>query len=416
VRILHFADLHLGIDLYGTPDSRTGLSSRVMDTLRALDAIIDRAIAEPVDIVLFAGDAFKNRDPNPTLQREFARRIVRLAAANIPIVLLVGNHDMPGVLTRAAATEIYEVLQIPGVHVARDLELHTINTLSGDLQVLTVPWVNRSTFAGDERIRALADDDQDKSISNAVEWTVRELVTDLDPALPAVLLGHLSLEGAQFGFERSIMLGKDVTLGRDALRASQFDYVALGHIHKHQQHGSNPPAVYAGSPERVDFGEEHEPKGFVLVEILPSAAGRQTSWRFEELPSRVFRTLRIDAPGDAPMATVERELTGRRTDITGAIVRVFVNVDQGREASVNVAEVRRLLTTMDPAFIARVSIESAAVSRARMEIAADEALDPMRMLERWVEMKNYDGELRQRMLALGQELIQRQRERERGGS
>jgi hypothetical protein len=51
-----------------------------------------------------------------------------------------------------------------------------------------------------------------------------------------------------------------------------------------------------------------------------------------------------------------------------------------------------------------------------MEIAADEALDPTRMLERWLEMKNYDGELRQRMLALGQELIQRQRERERGGS
>lgn len=411
MRILHFADLHLGIDVYGTPDVRSGLSSRVMDTLRALDAIVDRAVAEPVDIVLFAGDAFKNRDPNPTLQREFARRIVRLASAGIPIVLLVGNHDMPGVLSRAAATEIYEVLQIPGVHVARELELLTVATPRGDLQVLCVPWVNRSTFSGDERTRALDDDDQDQFIAQAIELSVRELVKELDPALPAVLLGHLSLEGAQYGFERSIMLGKDVTLGSEALRASQFDYVALGHIHKHQHKDGPPPIVYAGSPERVDFGEESEPKGYVMVEILPSSTGRQTSWRFEELPARVFRTLRIEAPGDTPMEVVERELAQRRTDITGAIVRVFVNVDQGREASVSGAEVRRLVLAAEPAYVARISIESETTSRARMEIAADEAMDPLRMLERWLEMKSYDGELRQRMLALGQELIQRQRER-----
>ena len=415
MRILHFADLHLGIDLYGTTDSRTGLSSRVADTLRALDAIIDRAINEPVDVVLFAGDAFKNRDPNPTLQREFARRMVRLASAGIPIVLLVGNHDLPGVLTRAAATEIYEVLQIPGIRVARDIDLLHLDTPRGMLQVLTVPWVHRSAFLAHPELRALADEDRDASISRGIEYEVRELAERLDPALPAVMLAHLSLEGAQFGFERSIMLGNDITLGSEALRASAFDYVALGHIHKHQVHGSKPPIVYAGSPERVDFGEEFEDKGYVLVDILPSVTGRQTSFEFVTLPARVFRTLRIAAPGDTPMETVEQEIARRETDITGAIVRAFVTVDQGREGSVNSVEVRRMLENLRPAFVARVVVESDATSRARMAISGEEALDPFQMLERWVEMRNIQGELRERMLALGQGLIQRQRERERGG-
>ena len=72
LRLVHFADLHLGIELHGSPDPATGLSTRVQDFLRVFDAVIDYAVSERVDAVLFAGDAFKNRDPNPTLQRAFA--------------------------------------------------------------------------------------------------------------------------------------------------------------------------------------------------------------------------------------------------------------------------------------------------------------------------------------------------------
>src|SRR5207248_548748 len=108
---------HLGVENYGYLDPRTGLSTRVLDFLRALDAITDQAIHERVDAVLFAGDAFKNRDPSPTIQREFARRIARLAEARVPVVLLVGNHDLPNALVRATPTEIYQVLNVPNVHV-----------------------------------------------------------------------------------------------------------------------------------------------------------------------------------------------------------------------------------------------------------------------------------------------------------
>ena len=110
MRILHFADLHLGVETYGKTDPQTGLSTRLLDFLRALDELVDYAVAERVDLVLFCGDAYKSREPSQTHQREFARRIRRLVDAGIPVFLLVGNHDLPAAVSRATSLEIFDTL------------------------------------------------------------------------------------------------------------------------------------------------------------------------------------------------------------------------------------------------------------------------------------------------------------------
>ncbi len=131
IRILHFADLHLGVENYGRLDPETGLSSRLMDFLHAFDFVVDYAIKEQVDLLLFAGDAFKNRDPSPTHQREFARRMQRLSAAEIPTFLLVGNHDLPNAIKRAHAVEIFNTLETPNITVAERPGYHRIATRGG---------------------------------------------------------------------------------------------------------------------------------------------------------------------------------------------------------------------------------------------------------------------------------------------
>ena len=102
IRLLHFADLHIGMENYGHLDPATGINGRVMDFLRRLSDVVDYALENEVDLAIFAGDAYKSRDPNSTYRRELARRIKRLADAGIPVVLLVGNHDLPAVKRRAS--------------------------------------------------------------------------------------------------------------------------------------------------------------------------------------------------------------------------------------------------------------------------------------------------------------------------
>ena len=410
MKLLHFADLHLGIDNYGTQDAATGVSSRSLDILRALDAIIERAIDEPADAVLFAGDMFKNRDPNPTLQRELARRIARLVQAGVPIVLLVGNHDLPGAIGRATAADIYEALNIQGVHVIRNPGAVRVETASGPLQIVGVPWITRSTALVQEAFRALGDVDLDEAIRAGISNQVRTLAREFDPDVPAVLLAHVSLQGADFGLERALMLGGDVTVGSDDLSASAFDYVALGHIHKHQSLGIRPPVVYAGSPERIDFGEEGEPKGYVWVKIEEADGGRKTTWEFVELPARRFETLRIDATGDEPEVSIEREVEARAERIRGAVVRLFITVDSEHENEVSAGRIRRLLAEHGPFAVAGIKIESEEERRARLELNLDEALDQSAMLARWIESRSYDAERAKMIRRLGDELILRMRD------
>jgi len=117
MRILHFADLHIGVENYGRVDPETGLSTRLMDFLAALDEVVEYALTQDVDLVLLAGDAYKSRDPNQTQQRELAQRLAKLSSAGIPVFLLVGNHDLPHAVGRATAIEIFNTLQVPNLHV-----------------------------------------------------------------------------------------------------------------------------------------------------------------------------------------------------------------------------------------------------------------------------------------------------------
>ena len=111
IKLLHFADAHIDIANYGAHDPRTGLPLRVMDFLKSLDTIVDTAIEEKVDLVIFAGDAYKDRSPAPTFQREWGRRIMRLSRAKIPTILLTGNHDIAPSQQCAHAIQEFDTLE-----------------------------------------------------------------------------------------------------------------------------------------------------------------------------------------------------------------------------------------------------------------------------------------------------------------
>ena len=157
IKLLHTADVHIGMENYGRVDPATGINARVMDFLRRLSDMADYAINEGIDVFVFAGDAYKTRDPNPTYQREFSRRIKSIADAGIPVILLVGNHDLPTASKRASSISIFDTLSVPNVFVGDREELREITCRRGQpLQVATVPYPLRSALTGWEPGRVLS--------------------------------------------------------------------------------------------------------------------------------------------------------------------------------------------------------------------------------------------------------------------
>ncbi len=383
VRLLHFADVHIGMENYGTVDSATGISSRVMDFLRRMDELIEYAKQNEADLAIFAGDAFKSSTPSPTYQREFARRIKRLSK-QCPVVLLVGNHDIPAMSQKASSVEIFHTLSVDNVIVARADEIHVVQTQRGPVQVATIPYPVRQRLLADVNARGLNLGELDHLMREQLDLLIRNLSAQVDPSVPAVLTGHFTVQGAQFGAERSIMLGRDVAVLRSTVADPVWDYVALGHIHMHQDvnPGAYPPVVYSGSIERIDFGEEGQPKGFCWVNL----ARGETTYEFVELAARPFVTLRVDARAQRdPTASVVKAI--KKHNLENSVVRVVISTTPETDTLINQRDIDRALEESGAAFVAAVNREVEYSVRARLGVDRPEGLAPIELLERYLSSK-----------------------------
>jgi exonuclease SbcD len=279
MKLLHFADAHIDMANYGRHDPQTGLPLRVLDFLKSLDTIVDTAIDEKVDMVIFAGDAYKDRSPAPTFQREWGRRIHRLSQASIPTFLLVGNHDMSPAAGRAHAIQEFDTLQIPHVRVLQKPEYLSADEVGLPVQIIAMPYISRSGLMAALEISGVDRAEVYSEIEQRLTDLIKGWLDDADPDVPIILTAHASVQGASYGSERTVMLGSDFVLPASLVKDKRLDYVALGHIHKPQNlnEGAHPPVIYPGSIERVDFGEAKDDKFFVIAEVEKGQT--QVEWR-----------------------------------------------------------------------------------------------------------------------------------------
>lgn len=399
MKILHFSDYHLGMENYGTVDSKTGLPSRYADFLRSLDFMIDAAEEEKVDAIIFSGDAFKTRDPTPTQQREFAKRILKLARI-APVVLLVGNHDLPTATARADSLSIFDTLEVPNVHVLARITTITLDTKSGPLQVVGVPWILRSHFLTFDEYKDLPLNEVNSLLAGTVAGIVERQLDVLDEKIPAVVTAHASVTGATFGSERSIMLGSDVPLPLGSLSNENVQYVALGHIHKHQVLQKDPPVIYAGSMERIDFGEEKEPKGFVIATI---DVGKPTRWEYFATPARDFLTIDVNIPDDCedPMPLIFDKISGAKVE--DKVVRIKVDIPSVLRMQIDDAEIKKSLKEASYfAGIEKTQRLSHIVRRPDL-IALEQT--PIEALEKYLELKKLPAKRREKLIRMAEEII-----------
>ena len=308
---------------YGRHDPETGLPLRVLDFLRSLDTIVDTAIEEKVDMVIFAGDAYKDRSPAPTFQREWGRRILRLSKAGIPTFLLVGNHDMSPAAGRAHAIQEFDTLQIPNVRVLQKPQFLRAEELGLPVQVIALPYISRSGLMASLETSGTDKADIYSEIEQRLSDLMAEWLDNADPEVPIVLTAHASVQGATYGAERMVMLGSDLVLPASLVKDKRLDYVALGHIHKPQNlnEGQHPPVIYPGSIERVDFGEAKDDKFFVIADVEKG----QTQIEWKKLEGvRPFIDCRTILDSGENVTEVLKASLPEPEKLDGAIVRLMI--------------------------------------------------------------------------------------------
>lgn len=387
MKLLHFSDIHIGMENYSKLDPETGISTALLDFFKTFDFIVEKAFEENVDAVIFAGDAYKTRDPNPTQQRGFGERIARLAK-RIPVILVIGNHDTPNAEGKANTLDIYSALEIDNVWVSRKPEILQIPTKSGVLQVVTLPWLHKNDY---------------KTIAEKLKL----LYEKIKPDSPAILVSHAEIEGATYGSEKGLAIGSDVTIPLPLFQDKRLSYVALGHIHKHQVLSKKPLIVYSGSPQRIDFGEEKEEKGICLVEIednntrhseLDSESKnrsrnefgmtRKTTFTFIPTNARKFLTIKISLKADDPDPTQTIIDTIEKNDIKEKIVRVIIDIPAECDKEIRMDQIKKALSSAY--IVAGITRNVERIERERTDFGTEvESLTPIAALKKYFEAKKY---------------------------
>ena len=341
IKILHFADAHIDAYTGGRLDPSNGFSLHTNDFLKALDEIVDTAIDEQVQLALFAGDAYRNASPVPTFQREWQRRLIRLSRSKIPMLMIPGNHDISNSMFKASALQELDTLQVPYLHLAvRGVHLYTPEELDGvPLQVLAVPWLPLSLLAARDKENKKTPEERAREMEEELIRRIQRGMEQADPALPLILLTHYSVQGSKYPSGQTAELGRDVTLSRSLVCDPAFSYTALGHIHLFQDlnEGQQPPVVYPGSIERVDYGEAKEKKGFVIAEV----ENHHTEYIFRELHTRRMYNLQYEAKDAETIQEDLLALLPSPEDAQDAMIRLTITYPHEFESKIIERELRK---------------------------------------------------------------------------
>lgn len=397
---IHAGDLHLGVSSYGPANPTTGISRRVDDFFAAFDQAVDYAIEKKADLFLLCGDTFKDPSPTPTMLKMFATRLARLSKADIKTVIVLGNHDTPK-SGRAAPPEPFIELDVPNVYFFSKPDFKDLECRSGEkVRVFAIPYRHPVKLASDKK-KGTTKLDKDLLAEGFREQIAKEIEiftrAGRKGADASILVGHLSVEGAVAGSEKIWATGEEYSVLPSAFDAGTFDYIALGHLHKHQVMKSKTPIVYSGSIERVDISEANEKKCFVSVNIRNHTA----EWKFIDIQSRPMHNIRVDCTNQPdPLTSVKEELADKT--LNGAIVSLHIVIkDQLPGAQRD--EISRLLNN---SFWNQIVYEKLARKPGPDSKGAfGGTLEPSQALGKYLKTKKIIEKERDLAMKIGQEII-----------
>lgn len=268
MRFLHTADLHLGRKL--------GDLSLLEDQKHLLQQILEIAIDKKVDGVLIAGDIYNKSSPSSDAMMVFDSFISKLAQAGIKVFMISGNHD-----SEKRIAYFSSLIRNAGVHTCEQfsgvLQKVTLEDAQGVLNIYLMPFIRPV------EIRKIYPEETITTFAEAVRAVISN--SSIDTAERNVLVCHQFVTGGELSDSEDFAVGTLDSVDADLF--SDFDYVALGHLHKAQK-VSRETLRYAGSIMKYSLSEMHHRKSVVLIDINE----KQQMPQIQKVPLNALRDVR----------------------------------------------------------------------------------------------------------------------------
>ncbi|TYB56149.1 exonuclease SbcCD subunit D [Nonomuraea sp. PA05] len=263
MKILHTADWHVGKVLKGR--------HRLDEHRAVLRELVALAREEDVDAVIVAGDLFDTSAPTPEAQALVLDAVLALREGGRDVVVLAGNHDNPQLL------EVYRpILGKLGIHVAGTFRRPdqggalAFTARSGEpVRLAVLPFLSHRYVVRAADVLTGTPAEHNRDYAARVAELVQALTTGFEAGTVNLVTTHGTLPSGRFGGgERRAQSIFSYYFEPTAFPATT-QYAALGHLHRRQQIPGPCPIWYSGSPLAVDFGEEDNTPGALLVTVEP---------------------------------------------------------------------------------------------------------------------------------------------------
>lgn len=257
MKILHTSDLHIG-KYIGTYDLKE-------DTEYVLNQVVDTAIRERVEVVLISGDVFDRPNPSEEAIKMYVSFLKELLDKNIKVIAISGNHDS-GIRLSAYKDILGKGYFVEG-EFNSPMRKVSLNDEFGQVNFYMLPFFTPFIVKSNLKL--------EKGLEN-YDLAMDEIIKreNIDTSQRNIILAHQFVAGFKFGgseedFSYSNGDEKNVAgVGIISLDKFQnFDYVALGHIHKPQKI-SRETIRYSGSLLKYKTSEIYGPdKSVVIIDL-----------------------------------------------------------------------------------------------------------------------------------------------------
>ncbi|NUW33894.1 exonuclease SbcCD subunit D [Nonomuraea sp. SMC257] len=284
MKILHTADWHVGKVLKGRP--------RIDEHREVLRELVAAARAHDVDAVIVAGDLFDTSAPTPEAQSLVLNALMALRGDGRDVVVLAGNHDNPQLL------EVYRpVLGKLGLHVLGSFRRPdqggtlAFTARSGEpVRLGVLPFLSHRYVVRAAEVLSGTAAEHNRDYAARIGELIGALTAGFHNDTVNLVTTHGTLPGGAFGGgEREAQSIFSYYFEPTAFPPAT-QYAALGHLHRRQQIPGPCPIWYSGSPLAVDFGEEGNTPGALLVEVSPGRPAVVRELTFAS--ARKLRTVR----------------------------------------------------------------------------------------------------------------------------
>ena len=239
--------------------------SMIDDQQFILAQIVALAKGRHVDAILVAGDIYDKMSPSAEAVSMLDAFLTELAEAGIHVLGIPGNHD-----SAERIAYVQGLLSSRGVCFPPTFAGSVTNVVLEDEHGEVVVWLLPFLKPGDVR-RFFPESEIGDDYTAALKAVLA--TCDVDPAKRNVILSHQLVTAGGTAPDRA---DDEIKLGGidnvDFSVYDQFDYVALGHVHRPQRVGRD-TVRYSGSPLKYSFSEARYPKSAVVVELGEKRAG-----------------------------------------------------------------------------------------------------------------------------------------------